>query len=103
MELLHKELGYKIVGFCLDIYNNYGPHHKEVVYQRLLKEKFDLANLKSLWEPKIDIYSQDTNKIIGCYAPDLLVDDKIIIEVKAAMINCFRDEEQIFHYLKVGE
>lgn len=103
MELLYKELGYQIVGICIDIYNNYGPHHKEVVYQRLLNEKFGFVGLKYLWEPKINIYSQDTGKIIGCYIPDFLVDDKIILEVKATRINCFRDEEQLIHYLKVSE
>lgn len=103
MELLHKELSYKIVGQCLEIYNNYGPHHKEVIYQRLLNEKLRLAGFKYLWEPKIDIYSLDTGKIIGCYVPDFLIDNKIILEIKATKINCFRDEQQLVHYLQVSE
>lgn len=103
MELLYKELSYKIVGLCLEIYNTYGSYHKEKVYQRLLKEKLDLNEIPHLLEPKIDLISQDSGKILGCYILDFLIDDKIIFELKATKINCFRDEEQLIHYLKVSK
>jgi GxxExxY protein len=102
MELLYKDLSYKIVGLCLEIYNTYGSYHKEKVYQRLLKEKLDLNKIDNVSEPKIDLYSQDSGRILGCYVPDFLIDNKIIIEIKATRVNCFRDEEQLIHYLKIS-
>ncbi len=103
MELLYKELSYKIVGLCIEIYNAYGSYHKEKVYQRLLKEKLDLNKIGNIFEPKIDLYSQDSGKIIGCYIPDFLIDNKVILEIKATKINCFRDEDQLLKYLKVSQ
>ncbi|MFA5187823.1 MAG: GxxExxY protein [Patescibacteria group bacterium] len=102
MELLYKDLSYRVVGLCIEIYNTYGSYHKEIVYHRLIKEKLDLNGIDNISEPKIDLYSQDSGKIPGCYVPDFLIDNKIILEIKATRVNCFRDEEQLIHYLKVS-
>ncbi len=101
--LLYPELSYIIQGCIYNIRKQYGPGQKEVVYQRLLKEKLEIKYLKVKREKKINIYSQDTGKVVGIYQPDLLVEDKIILEIKSSKFTTKTDEKQLYHYLRNSE
>ena len=97
---LYKELGYKLVGLFLKIRNEYGPGHKEVVYQNLLEEALIANNIAYNREARIKIYSNDTGKVVGTYVPDFLMDDKIIVELKSSRYTTKTDEKQLYHYLR---
>ena len=81
--LLYPELSYQIQGAAIEVRKQYGPGHKEVLYQRALAEELDFRKIKFEKERPIKIYSYRTNKVLGSYQPDFIVDNKIIIEVKA--------------------
>jgi GxxExxY protein len=98
--LLYKELSYIIQGCCFEIRKEYGPGHKETVYANLLKEYLELKGLKVEKEKPIKIYSSKTNKVVGIYRPDLVVNNSILIEVKASKLTTKRDERQLYYYLK---
>jgi len=97
---LYKNLAFKLLGICFDIHNNYGCGHNERIYQSLLKERFEKEKLKFLSQPKIPVFSKLTGKRIGSYIPDFLLEDKIIIEIKATGILLKRQEVQLLEYLK---
>lgn len=99
-KILYPELGYLIQGCVFEIRKLYGPGQKEVVYQRLLEEKLVTKNLKVEREKKINIYSQDSGKIVGIYQPDLVVDNKILVELKSSLFTTKTDEKQLYHYLR---
>lgn len=99
--LIQGKLSYKIVGLCMEIHNEYGNHHNERIYHNLLKEKFDLNKIKYISQPQIAVFSKTTGKKIGVYIPDFLVDDKIIIEIKAKLFNQRKFSKQIFEYVKI--
>jgi len=99
-KLLYKELSYIIQGCCFEIRKEYGPGQKESVYVNLLKECIEKHNVPIEKEKSIKIYSSQSGKIVGSYRPDLIVDDKIIIEVKSTRITIKQDERQIYHYLR---
>mgnify|MGYP001557953954 CR=1 FL=1 len=81
--LLHKELSYQIQGAAIEIRKNFGPGHKENIYQNAFAEELKFRSINFEKEKSIRIYSPKTGKVIGCYKPDFIVDNKIIIELKA--------------------
>jgi len=99
-KILYKELSYIIQGCCFEIRKEYGPGQKESVYVNLLKERIEKHNVSIEKEKSIKIYSSQSGKIVGSYRPDLIVDDKIIIEVKSTRITIKQDERQIYYYLR---
>jgi GxxExxY protein len=98
-KLLYKEISYIIQGCCFEIRKEYGPGHKETVYANLLKEYLELKGLKVEKKP-IKIYSSKTNKVVGIYRPDLVINNSILIEVKASKLTTKSDERQLYYYLK---
>lgn len=99
-EILYKELSYIVVGCIFDIRKQYGPGQKEIIYQRILIEKIVNKGLKVEKEKKISILSQDTGIKMGTYQPDLVVNDKIIIELKSSKFSGQNDERQLYYYLR---
>jgi len=83
-ELLYSDITYKIRGAMMDVSNKYGKGLKEVVYQNALAEAFMQRGLKFEKEKRITIHSVDTGKVLGYYTPDYIVEQKIIVELKAS-------------------
>lgn len=86
------DLSYVVQGCIFDIRKQYGPGQKEVVYKRLLIEKLESKKLSVEQEKRINVYSQDTGKVVGVYQPDIVVDNKIIIELKSSRFTTKQDE-----------
>jgi len=99
-KLLYKELSYQIQGAAIEIRKQYGPGHKEVLYQRAFAEELDFRKIKFEREKPIKIYSLRTNKVIGIYQPDFIVDDKIIVEIKALPQIPKKLVDQLYDYLR---
>ncbi len=96
----HKELSYKLVGIFFNIANNYGNAHKELIYQNALDEELTELEIPFKREIEINIFSVKSNKKLGKYRADFLIDNKIIVEVKALKFIPSKLEQQIFKYLK---
>jgi GxxExxY protein len=101
-ELLEKELSYKIQGCIFAVANKYGKGLKEKIYQKALAEEFKKTGLRFEEQKRINIYSVETGKPIGVYVPDFVVDDKVIIELKATNFTSRQDIEQQRSYLRVS-
>ena len=99
-KLIHGELSYILRGCFYEIRNSYGPGHKESVYANLMVEKLLAKNVKAVKEKSIQIYSEDTGKIVGTYRPDIVVKDAIVIEIKSSRYTSKQDELQLYHYLR---
>ena len=99
-DLLYKELSYQIRGAAIEVRKNYGPGHKEVLSQRAFAEELNLRWMKYEHEKPIKIYSPKTGKVIGSYQPDFIIEDKIIIELKALEQMPRRIIGQLYSYLR---
>jgi len=97
-ELLYKDLSYQIRGCAFKIYNNLGFGHKENIYQEALAIEFEKVNLNFEKEKILPVFYE--NKKIGIYRPDFVVDNKIIIEIKAVPFMPKNYETQLIYYLK---
>lgn len=101
--ILYKELSYLVQGVLIEVRNVLGPGHKEIVYCNLIEELFNQKNIKYNREPSVQIISPFTGKIIGKYRPDFIVDNKIVLEVKAVDIIPKNFVDQIYSYLRVSD
>ena len=100
VNLLYKELSYEIRGAAIEVKKSYGPGHKEVLYQRAFAEELTLRGINYEREKPIKIYSPKTKKVIGSYQPDFVVEDKIIIELKALEHRPRKMIDQLYSYLR---
>lgn len=98
MELLYSDLTYKIRKAAFNVYNELGFGHKEQVYQQALEEEFGRLKLSYRKEVNLKVYYKD--KKIGDYRPDFIIDDKIILEIKATEFIPKTFETQLIYYLK---
>lgn len=100
MALLYEELSYKIRGCAMEVRKNYGPGHKEALYQNAFAEELVASGISFKREKSIRIYSPKTGRNIGSYRPDFTVEDKIIIETKAMELVPRRMIDKLFDYLR---
>jgi len=98
MEIIEKELSYEIIGIAMKIYNDLGYGFLEKVYENALKNEIEELGLKVKQQYPIKVIYND--KIIGDYIADLLIEDKIIIELKTIEKLSKVHEAQILNYLK---
>lgn len=82
-DLLYKELSFDVQGAAFEVRKNFGPGHKESLYQNAFAEELKIRGLEFEREKPISIYSPKTKKVIGTYKPDFVVAGKILIELKA--------------------
>jgi len=101
-KLLEAELSYKIRGCFYRVFNQYGPGLKEIVYHKALAEELQNQGVNFVSNPRINIFSQETGKILGTYIPDFIVENKIIIEIKALNRLTFLEKNQLMSYLRAS-
>jgi len=101
--ILHSELSYQIQGTIFDVVNNYGKGLKESIYQKALAEALSKKGLSFKEQQRINIYSLETGKVLGTYIPDFVVNDKVIIEIKATNFTTRQDVNQQQSYLKASK
>jgi GxxExxY protein len=75
------ELTRKIIGCCFDVHNTLGPGFLEKIYVNALKIKLLQKGL--LFETEKEFTVAFENVIIGKFRCDLLVENKVIVELKS--------------------
>ena len=101
--ILEKDLCYKIHGAFYSVANKYGCGFKEQIYQKALAEELGKLGLNFKQQQRISIYSLDTGKVLGVYVPDFVVEDKVIIEIKAMEFTTKQSVNQQRSYLKASK
>ena len=96
--LLYKDLAYKIVGCFYDVYNQLGPGYKESIYRKALIIELESNKINFVEEKQLPIVYK--NKKVGIYTPDFIIEDKILIELKAVDFMPKLYEEQLYTYLR---
>jgi GxxExxY protein len=94
----HATITDKIIGAFYTVYNELGYGFLERVYENALFIELEKAGLKVEKQCKISVYYE--GKVVGDYYADLKVEDRIIVELKAAESLCEEHEAQLINYLK---
>jgi GxxExxY protein len=98
MELLHEELTNTIIKTFYEVYNELGYGFLEKVYQNSMYLELKNKGYKVEAQKEISVYYKSTE--VGEYYADLLVEDLIILELKAADSIVKDIENQITNYLR---
>ena len=80
-EYKYSDLTEKIIGCCMKVHNTLGNGFQEVIYQRALAIEFDKINVQFERELEMPIFYDDKN--IGTRRVDFLIDEKVLLELKA--------------------
>ena len=96
--MLHREITETILGCCFEVSNELGSGFLESVYEKALLYLLHEKGLKATSQVPITVSFRD--QIVGDFFADLLVEDKIIVELKA--VNKLAPEHlaQVINYLK---
>ncbi|KQX15455.1 GxxExxY protein [Flavobacterium sp. Root420] len=98
MKLLHQNLTDAIIKTFYEVYNELGHGFLERVYQNSLYLELKNKGFKVEAQKKIEVYYKGIE--VGQYYADLIVDDLVILELKAADCIVKEFENQILNYLK---
>jgi len=96
-----KELTEKIIEIFYRVYNKLGYGFLEKVYENAMMKEFKTADIPAVSQYAINVVYED--EIVGEYFADILVDNKVIVEIKAAKSLAIENEAQLLNYLKATE
>ena len=98
MHLLNNKLTSLILKTYYEIYNELGYGFLEKVYQNALLIELKNKGLEVTPNKKIKVYYKGEN--VGDYYADIIVNDTVILELKAAEYIIDQFENQLLNYLK---
>jgi GxxExxY protein len=98
-KILERERCYSIVGAFFEVFHCLGPGLPEVIYSKALEYELRKRGHKVVRELIVQIWYK--GYLLGTKRLDIVVDDRIIVEVKAREKLSKYDEVQIKTYLKV--
>jgi GxxExxY protein len=98
---LHKDITSEIINCFYTVYNKLGYGFLEKVYENALKIELESKGLFVEKQKPIGVYYK--GHLVGEYFADLIVENKVILELKAAETLCEEHEYQLINYLKATE
>ncbi|MDR1679240.1 MAG: GxxExxY protein [Prevotellaceae bacterium] len=100
-KLLHKDLTDKIISCFYQVYNDLGYGFLERVYQNALFYALKDIGLQSETENSIKVYHN--GRVVGDYRADILVENQVLLELKANEELSSANEKQLINYLKATD
>lgn len=96
--MLHSDLTEKIIQSFYTVYNSLGSGFLENVYEKSLLKELKESGLKADSQVPINVFYK--KEWVGKYFADIIVEDLVIIELKAIDRLSPEHEVQILNYLK---
>ena len=100
-DLKYKEISDKILKAFYKVYNVFGYGFLEKIYEKSLMIELKKLGLKCVNQHPIAVYYE--GEIIGNYIADIIVEGKILIELKSVKTLTIQDESQLLNYLSCTE
>jgi len=98
--MLQKELTNEILHAFYQIHFKLGFGFLEKVYKNALYLELTTMGLKCETEKPINVYYNQ--KVVGVFYADIVVEEKVILELKAVESICKEHEYQLINYLKAS-
>lgn len=95
----HKKLSRDILGYAMEVLNTLGHGLHEKPYENSLVVEFQKNGIQYSQQQRFNVLYKDV--MVGEYIPDLIVDNKIVVDTK--VIEKITDHEigQMINYLKI--
>ena len=97
-EHLYGDITGKIIKCFYNVYDELGNGFLESVYEKALMIELKEIGLKCVNQQSLNVFYKQ--QLIGDFIADIIVEEKIIIEVKAIAKLTPKHEAQIINYLK---
>lgn len=99
IELLHRELTYQVIGAAMEVHKVLGPGFLESVYQGSLARELGLREIR--FEQQVPLPVCYKGVPVGNFIADMVIDGKVVLELKAIKNVTDADEAQLINYLKL--
>lgn len=100
-DLLYNDITSTIIRAYYNVYNKLGFGFLEKVYENAMLLELMEMNLFCEKQKPIKVYYKD--KIVGEYFADIIIENKVILELKATEALALEHELQLINYLKATE
>lgn len=99
--ILFPELSYKLMHLVYEVHNQLGPGFPEAIYERALYLELENNGIGYAQQVPVEIFYKNCK--LGNFRLDLVVDNRIIVEIKA--VNELNDlfRQQLLSYLKATD
>ncbi len=94
----HADITKKVIGAFFVVYNTLGYGFSEKVYENALMVELQKMGLKA--GQQVPIYVYYDAEVVGEFFADLIVEDKVIVELKSVKALIKEHEAQLLNYLK---
>jgi GxxExxY protein len=98
--IIHSNLSYEIMGAIFEVHKTLGPGFVESVYEKALIEEFTKRAIKVETQKVIDVIYK--GKKIGVHRLDLVVEGKVVVELKTVERLGPHHTAQLLSYLKAS-
>ena len=95
-----EELTFKIRGCVYEVFRVLGAGFLEQVYQLALLHELELQGLRAESQRGLEVTYK--GKLVGSYVADILVEDCVVLELKAVQALTTAHEAQLLNYLKAS-
>lgn len=100
MPLIHEEITSKILAACFEVSNELGAGFLEPVYKAALIIALQEKGLKA--EPEHNLTVNFHGHTVGEFCTDILIENSILLELKAVPSLTTAHKAQVIHYLKAS-
>lgn len=98
---LHATLTHKIIGAAMRVHRVLGPGFTEAVYHAAMTAELTRQGIPFESQREFEVWYEGT--LAGTFRPDLVVDNKVIIEFKAVSELSSAHKAQTLSYLKASD
>jgi len=100
-KVIYRELSYKVMQAVFEVHNTLGPGFVENVYEEALAYELELRKIPFERQKEVTVHYK--GRVVGTHRLDLVVDGKIVLELKAvsALTDAFK--QQTLSYLKATD
>ena len=97
----HKDITDKIIRVFYEVYNELGHGFLESVYERSLEIALNSLDLKVCRQIQIPVWFR--GKPVGDFTADMLIENSVLLELKAARALDTSHQAQLLNYLRATE
>jgi len=97
-KILYRDLSYKIIGLAMEVHRKLGYGFLEKVYENAMMILLKRDKIPAIQQASINVEFE--GEMVGNYVADILVDDKVILELKCVETITNVHRAKVLNYLK---
>jgi GxxExxY protein len=99
-KLIYPELSHKIMGCVFEVHKTLEPGFAESIYEEALVYELGLRNIPFKRQETLKVTYKD--QVVGLHRLDIIVDDKIVLELKSVSELNDLFKQQLLSYLRAS-